>query len=69
MNKEGVGAGELNKSSNNPAALRGREQHSIEANGGARSTGGTSGSAIIGVTPTSPTAGQSKATATSEFGG
>lgn len=69
MNKERVGAAELKKSSNNPAALRGREPHSIEANGGARSTGWTSGSAIIGVSPTNPTAGQSKATATSEFGG
>jgi RHS repeat-associated protein len=50
-NKDGFGPAVLDKSSSNPAAIRGREQQLIEANGGARSAGGTSGNKINGVSP------------------
>jgi len=42
---------ELDKYSTNASAIRGREQQLIDANGGARSMGGTSGNAINGVSP------------------
>jgi RHS repeat-associated protein len=54
MNEEGYGPANLDKSSTNPAAIRGREQQLIDANGGAQSQGGTSGNAINGVSPTNP---------------
>jgi hypothetical protein len=50
MNEEGYGRGQLDKSSTNPAAIRGREQQLIEENGGAQSEEGTSGGwAILNV--------------------
>ena len=54
MNEEGYGPANVDKSSTNPAAIRGREQQLIDANGGAQSQGGTSGNAINGVSPTNP---------------
>lgn len=48
-NNEGFGPAQLDKSSDNGAAIRGREQLNIEANGGAKSQGGTSGNAINGI--------------------
>lgn len=44
----------LDKSSDNPDAIRGQEQYQIEHNGGAQSQGGTSGNAINGVGPKNP---------------
>src|SRR5207247_1166283 len=46
MNNEGFGPAALDKSSSNKAAIRGREQQLIDANGGAQSQGGTSGNRI-----------------------
>jgi len=43
------GPAELDKSSSNSAAIRGREQTNIENAGGAQSQGGTSGNAINGI--------------------
>ena len=51
MNKQGFGAAQLEQSSTNSAAIRGHEQQLIEANGGAKSMGGTSGNAINGISP------------------
>jgi RHS repeat-associated protein len=54
MNDKDFGPAELDKSSSNPDAIRGREQQMIEANGGAQSQGGTSGNAINGVADRNP---------------
>jgi hypothetical protein len=51
MNDKGFGPAELDKTSSNKNAIRGREQQLIEANGGAKSEGGTSGNAINGIGP------------------
>jgi hypothetical protein len=51
MTEQGYGPAQLDKSSSNRAAIRGREQQLIEANGGAKSEGGTSGNAINGISP------------------
>jgi len=51
MNSKGYGPAALDKSSSNASAIRGREQQLIEANGGARSAGGSSGNAINGISP------------------
>ena len=59
---------ELDKTSSNPDAIRGREQKLIEANGGAKSQGGTSGNAINGVSPKNPKAPIYKKAAEDEFG-
>ena len=50
-NKEGFMPAELDMSSDNPDAIRYREQYLIELHGGAKSTGGTSGNAINGISP------------------
>jgi RHS repeat-associated protein len=50
------GPARLDRSSTNPGAIRGREQQNIEASGGAQSSGGTSGNAINGVSPSNPNA-------------
>jgi len=68
MNDKGFGPAKLDKSSSNPDAIRGREQQQIEANGGAKSQGGTSGNAINGVSPTNPKAQQYQDAANKEFG-
>ncbi len=54
MNDKGFGPAKLDESSTNKSAIRGREQQLIEANGGAKSSGGTSGNAINGVAPNNP---------------
>ncbi|WP_419812973.1 RHS repeat-associated core domain-containing protein [Bacterioplanoides sp.] len=54
MNDKGFGPAVLDKSSANRHAVRGREQQLIQANGGAKSMGGTSGNAINGVSPLNP---------------
>lgn len=68
MNEEGYGPAQLDKSSTNADAIRGREQQLIKANGGAQSEGGTSGNAINGVSPNNPKAGQYAGAAEEEFG-
>ncbi len=54
MTDKGFGPAVLDKSSTNAAAIRGREQMMIEANGGAKSVGGTSGNAINGISSKNP---------------
>ena len=51
MNKEGFGPAQLDKSSTNSKAIRGREQQVMDASGGAQSMGGTSGNKINGISP------------------
>lgn len=67
MNEQGYGKAQLDKSSTNPNAIRGREQQLIEQNGGAQSQGGTSGNAINGVSPSNPKAGGYKGASEGEF--
>ncbi len=69
MNREGYGPAVLDKSSSNSAAIRGREQQVIEASGGARSMGGTSGNLINGISPRNPRKGYYLDQARNEFGG
>lgn len=54
MNKRGYGPAQLDKSSLNPDAIRGREQQNIDANGGAQSTGGNSGNRRNSISPKNP---------------
>ena len=54
MNEKGFEPAELDKSSTNPDAIRGREQQLIELHGGAKSQGGSSGNAINGISKTNP---------------
>jgi RHS repeat-associated protein len=68
MREKGYGPGELDKSSDNRDAIRGREQMNIEANGGAQSEGGTSGNAINGVGPNNENGPEYRQAATKEFG-
>ena len=53
-NSEGYGPAVLDKSSTNSDAIRGQEQYLIDANGGAKSQGGSSGNAINGISDTNP---------------
>jgi len=66
MTKKGFGPAALDKSSPNAAAIRGREQQLINANGGAKSAGGTSGNKINGISPKNPK-GPSYVEAAKEF--
>jgi hypothetical protein len=69
MNEKGYGEAELDKSSSNPDAIRGREQQLIEANGGAQSQpGGTSGNAINGISDSNPNKETYMNAAEGEFG-
>lgn len=68
MNDEGYGPAVLDKSSPDADAIRGREQQNIEANGGARSTGGTSGNSINGISATNPRRQDYLDAANREFG-
>ena len=54
--------------STNGDAIRGQEQRLIDKYGGAKSTGGTSGNAINGVSPSNPNAEKYKKAAIQEFG-
>jgi hypothetical protein len=67
MSDKGFGPAELDKSSTNANAIRGREQQNIEKNGGAKSQGGTSGNAINSVSRTNPKAEQYRRAAEKEF--
>jgi len=67
MNDKGFGPAVLDKSSGNAAAIRGREQQLIDANGGARSAGGTAGNAINGISPANPNRGTYLDAAKKEF--
>jgi hypothetical protein len=67
MSKKDFGPAEVDKSSTNAEAIRGREQQVIEANGGATSQGGTSGNAINGVSERNERAGEYKKTGLSIF--
>ncbi|WP_236264181.1 RHS repeat-associated core domain-containing protein, partial [Dysgonomonas sp. Marseille-P4677] len=67
-NKEGYGPAELDKSSSNGDAIRGREQQLIEKNGGAQSQGGTSGNSINGVNPKNPNSNKYDDAARKNFG-
>ncbi|GAB1268389.1 hypothetical protein NBRC116493_16420 [Aurantivibrio infirmus] len=49
MNEKGFAPADLDRSSTNPDAIRGREQRVIESNGGAKRSGGTSGNEINGI--------------------
>ena len=69
MNDKGFGPAQLDKSSTNADAIRGREQQLIDANGGAKSQGGTSGNSINGVSPTNPNRQKYEDAASQEFGG
>jgi RHS repeat-associated protein len=53
-NAEGYDRAQVDRSSTNKDAIRGREQQGIDANGGARSRGGTSGNAIDGISHKNP---------------
>ncbi|MBL9099499.1 MAG: hypothetical protein JNL82_01010 [Myxococcales bacterium] len=68
MNAEGYGSAQLDKSSRNPDAIRGREQFLIEKNGGAQKSGGTSGNRINGISPRNPKGASYRAAAKQEFG-
>ena len=54
MNNKGYDEAQLDKSSLNPDAIRGREQYLIDINGGAKSQGGTSGNRINGISRKNP---------------
>ena len=69
MNEQGYGQAELDKSSTNAAAIRGRVQQLIENNGGAQSQGGTSGNAINGISETNPNGQAYRSAADVEWGG
>lgn len=51
MNEKGYLPAQLDQTSTNYNAIRGREQMLIDANGHAQSVGGTSGNAINGIGP------------------
>lgn len=53
-NSDGFGPAEVDKVSDNKSAIRGREQQLIDANGGSKSQGGTSGNAINGISDKNP---------------
>jgi hypothetical protein len=67
MNDKGFGKAELDKTSSDPDAIRGREKQLIDESGGAQSQGGTSANAINGLSPTNPNADGYKAAAEAEF--
>ena len=57
MNREGFSRAELDRATLNSNAARGREQHNINLNGGAQSTGGTSSNKINSVSGKNPKKG------------
>ncbi len=69
MNSKGFGPAQLDKSSPNKGAIRGREQQMIDAHGGSKSQGGSSGNSINGISPSNPNRGSYMNEASSEFGG
>jgi len=69
VSRRGFGPAELDKSSTSRAAIRGREQQLIDAYGGAKSQGGTSGNAINGIARDNPSRQSYIDAAEAEFGG
>lgn len=69
MKDKGFGPAQLDMSSPNKDAIRGREQQMIDAHGGAKSTGGTSGNAINGISSKNQNSGRYKDANKKEFGG
>ncbi|WP_221227832.1 RHS repeat domain-containing protein [Rhodocyclus tenuis] len=69
MNERGFGPARLDKSSSSSEAIRGREQQMIDVFGGAKSTGGSSGNAINGISPSNPNGQRYLDAAKKEFGG
>ena len=65
---KGFGPAKLDRSSSSRDAIRGREQQLIEAHGGARSVGGTSGNSINAISPRNPNAQRYHDAARKEFG-
>lgn len=65
--KGGFGPATLDKSSSNPDAIRGREQLNIEASGGPKRSGGSSGNEINGISDTNPKRDQYIKAAQEEF--
>jgi hypothetical protein len=68
MKAQGYGSAQLDKSSRNPDAIRGREQFLIEKHGGAQKSGGTSGNRINGISPRNVKGASYRAAAKQEFG-
>ncbi|MCJ9750670.1 hypothetical protein MOV61_08060 [Neorhizobium sp. BETTINA12A] len=68
MNAKGYGPAQLDKTSPNAAAIRGREQQLIDHMGGARSMGGTSGNSINGISQNNPNRSHYFSEALREFG-
>ncbi|SDR55155.1 RHS repeat-associated core domain-containing protein [Paraburkholderia fungorum] len=68
MGDRGFGPAVLDVSSTDACAIRGREQLLIDAHGGARSMGGTSGNAINGISPYNPKLSTFLGAAEAEFG-
>ena len=68
MNDKGFGPAVLDKSSSDYNAIRGREQMLIDAYGGAKSTGGTSGNTINGISSNNPNRDYYLDTAKEAFG-
>ena len=68
MNDQGYEAAQLDRSSKNGDAIRGREQFLIEKHGGAQMSGGTSGNVINGISPRNRKGSTYKAAAKQEFG-
>lgn len=68
MNDKGFGPAKLDKTSDSYDAIRGREQDLIEFNGGAKSTGGTSGNTINGIGPKNPKKDKYISASRNEFG-
>jgi len=66
---QGYGPAVLDKSSSNSNAIRGREQQLIDAYGGAKSTGGSSGNAINGISSKNKKKEIYLESANKEFGG
>lgn len=65
---EGFGPAVLDKSSPNADAIRGREEQLIEASGGPKKSGGTSGNDIHGISPKNPKRDEYLDAAKKEFG-
>jgi len=68
MNDKEFGPAVLDKSPDNAVAIRGREQQLIDANGGAKSSDGTSGNAINGISPKNKNRSTYIESANREFG-
>jgi RHS repeat-associated protein len=68
MTQKGFGPAQLDQSSTNKDAIRGREQQMIESNGGAKSMNGTSGNAINGIAPSNPKGDTYRGAANEAFG-